>query len=222
MNGLDEAVSLCHGHPHLRSRPGAPRRLHRPGRHGRPHGRPPRRFRSPRHGLQPHRRQGRSLGPGARWQERARRRRWPPQGAELVFACVGNDDDLRAVTTGADGAFAAMQKGAIFIDHTTASASVARELAAEATRARLRVRRRAGLRRQPRRHQRRAHRHVRRRPGRVRHGAPGGDGLRQGDDAARAERLRPTRQDGQPDRDRRASPRACRRRSPSARRPAST
>ena len=56
------------------------------------------------------------------------------EGAELVFACVGNDDDLRAVTTGSDGAFALMQKGATFVDHTTASASVARELAGEATR----------------------------------------------------------------------------------------
>jgi 3-hydroxyisobutyrate dehydrogenase-like beta-hydroxyacid dehydrogenase len=55
-------------------------------------------------------------------------------GADIVFACVGNDDDLRAVTTGNDGAFALMQKGAIFVDHTTASASVARELAAEAKR----------------------------------------------------------------------------------------
>ena len=52
------------------------------------------------------------------------------QGAEVVFACVGNDDDLRAVTTGADGAFAAMQPGSVFVDHTTASANVARELAA--------------------------------------------------------------------------------------------
>ena len=55
------------------------------------------------------------------------------RGAELVFACVGNDDDLRAVTTGADGAFAGMKKGAVFVDHTTASAAVARELAAAAT-----------------------------------------------------------------------------------------
>ncbi len=55
-------------------------------------------------------------------------------GADIVFACVGNDDDLRAVTTGSDGAFALMQQGAIFVDHTTASASVARELAAEAKR----------------------------------------------------------------------------------------
>jgi len=50
-------------------------------------------------------------------------------GADLVFACVGNDDDLRSITVGADGAFAGMQRGAIFIDHTTASAAVARELA---------------------------------------------------------------------------------------------
>jgi 3-hydroxyisobutyrate dehydrogenase len=56
------------------------------------------------------------------------------EDAELVFACVGNDDDLRAVTTGSDGAFSLMQQGAIFVDHTTASATVARELAAEAKR----------------------------------------------------------------------------------------
>jgi 3-hydroxyisobutyrate dehydrogenase-like beta-hydroxyacid dehydrogenase len=54
------------------------------------------------------------------------------QGADLVFACVGNDDDLRSVTRGDTGAFAGMRAGAIFIDHTTASADVARELAAEA------------------------------------------------------------------------------------------
>ena len=53
-------------------------------------------------------------------------------GADFVFACVGNDDDLRAVTIGPDGAFGAMKKGAIFIDNTTASAEVARELAAKA------------------------------------------------------------------------------------------
>ena len=54
------------------------------------------------------------------------------QGADFVFACVGNDDDLRAVTTGADGAFAGMKPGAVFVDHTTASAEVARELHAAA------------------------------------------------------------------------------------------
>lgn len=51
---------------------------------------------------------------------------------EIVFACVGNDDDLRSVTTGPDGAFAAMAKGAVFVDHTTASADVARALFREA------------------------------------------------------------------------------------------
>ena len=49
-------------------------------------------------------------------------------GAEFVFACVGNDDDLRSVVLGADGAFAGMTPGAVFVDHTTASAEVAREL----------------------------------------------------------------------------------------------
>ena len=53
-------------------------------------------------------------------------------GADLVFACVGNDDDLRSVTTGASGAFAGMKQGAVFVDHTTASAAVARELSATA------------------------------------------------------------------------------------------
>jgi 3-hydroxyisobutyrate dehydrogenase len=54
------------------------------------------------------------------------------KGQDFVFACVGNDDDLRSVTLGPDGAFSTMAKGAIFIDNTTASAEVARELAAEA------------------------------------------------------------------------------------------
>jgi 3-hydroxyisobutyrate dehydrogenase len=52
--------------------------------------------------------------------------------ADIVFACVGNDDDLRGITLGADGAFAGMKPGAIFVDHTTASANVARELYAQA------------------------------------------------------------------------------------------
>jgi 3-hydroxyisobutyrate dehydrogenase-like beta-hydroxyacid dehydrogenase len=54
-------------------------------------------------------------------------------GAEFVFSCVGNDDDLRAVTLGPDGAFGGMAPGAVFVDHTTASAEVARELHAAAT-----------------------------------------------------------------------------------------
>jgi 3-hydroxyisobutyrate dehydrogenase len=53
-------------------------------------------------------------------------------GQDFVFACVGNDDDLRAVTIGPDGAFQAMAKGSIFVDNTTASADIARELQAAA------------------------------------------------------------------------------------------
>jgi 3-hydroxyisobutyrate dehydrogenase len=53
-------------------------------------------------------------------------------GAQIVFACVGNDDDLRSVVLGTDGAFAGMARGALFVDHTTASAEVARELHAAA------------------------------------------------------------------------------------------
>ena len=49
-------------------------------------------------------------------------------GRDIVFACVGNDDDLRQVTLGENGAFAAMGKGTVFVDHTTASATIAREL----------------------------------------------------------------------------------------------
>ncbi|MFY8086371.1 MAG: NAD(P)-dependent oxidoreductase, partial [Rubrivivax sp.] len=54
-------------------------------------------------------------------------------GAEIVFACVGNDDDLRSVTLGEQGAFAGMPRGAVFVDHTTASAEVARSLCASAS-----------------------------------------------------------------------------------------
>jgi len=54
------------------------------------------------------------------------------EGAEIVFCCVGDDPDLREVTLGPNGAFEKMAKGAIFVDHTTASAKVARELSADA------------------------------------------------------------------------------------------
>jgi 3-hydroxyisobutyrate dehydrogenase len=54
------------------------------------------------------------------------------EGADFVFSCVGNDDDLRQVTIGPDGAFRTMKAGATFVDHTTASANVARELDAAA------------------------------------------------------------------------------------------
>ena len=53
-------------------------------------------------------------------------------GQDVVFACVGNDNDLRQVTLGPDGAFDAMGAGALFVDHTTASAGIARELHAAA------------------------------------------------------------------------------------------
>jgi 3-hydroxyisobutyrate dehydrogenase len=54
------------------------------------------------------------------------------EGASIVFSCVGDDPDLREVTLGANGAFQKTARGATFVDHTTASAKVARELAAEA------------------------------------------------------------------------------------------
>jgi 3-hydroxyisobutyrate dehydrogenase len=58
----------------------------------------------------------------------ARTPREAAAGQEFVLACVGNDDDLRQVATGSDGALSGMERGAIFVDHTTASAAVAREL----------------------------------------------------------------------------------------------
>jgi 3-hydroxyisobutyrate dehydrogenase-like beta-hydroxyacid dehydrogenase len=54
-------------------------------------------------------------------------------GASIVFSCVGDDPDLREVTLGSGGAFDNMAKGAIFVDHTTASAKVARELSADSS-----------------------------------------------------------------------------------------
>src|ERR1041385_3204843 len=54
------------------------------------------------------------------------------QGQDFVMCCVGNDNDLREVTLGANGAYHGVKKGAVFVDHTTASAEIARELAAEA------------------------------------------------------------------------------------------
>lgn len=54
------------------------------------------------------------------------------KGAEFVMACVGNDDDLRQVCTGPDGAFSAMSPGAVFVDHTTVSANITRKLASQA------------------------------------------------------------------------------------------
>ncbi len=55
------------------------------------------------------------------------------QGCDFVMSCVGNDDDLRAVCVGENGAFGGMEAGAVFVDHTTVSAKVTRELSAVAT-----------------------------------------------------------------------------------------
>ena len=79
----------------------------------------------------------RSPARAAAWVERHGGRAAPTpaaaaEEAEFVFACVGNDDDLRSVTTGPGGAFEAVGAGAVFVDHTTASAVVARELAGAA------------------------------------------------------------------------------------------
>jgi 3-hydroxyisobutyrate dehydrogenase len=75
----------------------------------------------------------RSAAKAAKWKKQhgdkvAKTPREAAKGAELVFCCVGNDDDLRSVVLGKDGAFAGMAKGTVFIDNTTASANVAREL----------------------------------------------------------------------------------------------
>ena len=83
--------------------------------------------------LQPHAGQGQGSGPRNSAASTAPTPKAAAEGQDFVMACVGNDHDLRAVTLGADGAFAGMKKGATFVDHTTASAEVARELDAEAT-----------------------------------------------------------------------------------------
>lgn len=75
----------------------------------------------------------RTLGKAQAWSEEnggqsANTPRDAAQGAEFVFACVGNDDDLRSVCLGETGAFAGMDSGAVFVDHTTVSAKVTAEL----------------------------------------------------------------------------------------------
>lgn len=79
----------------------------------------------------------RTAAKAAAWVERhggasAPTPRQAASGAQVVFACVGNDDDLRSVVLGEQGAFAGMAPGSVFVDHTTASAEVARHLHAEA------------------------------------------------------------------------------------------
>ncbi|MDO4636940.1 MAG: NAD(P)-dependent oxidoreductase [Lautropia sp.] len=81
---------------------------------------------------------GHAAGPAATAQPRRHRMAMTPreaaQHADIVFSCVGNDDDLRSVTLGPDGAFAGMKPGALYVDHTTASAEISRELDAVARR----------------------------------------------------------------------------------------
>ena len=82
----------------------------------------------------------RSAAKAASWVEKHGHRSAPTpreaaEGAEFVMACVGNDDDLRAVCLGPDGAFAGMAAGAIFVDHTTVSAAVTRDLSDSAAKA---------------------------------------------------------------------------------------
>jgi 3-hydroxyisobutyrate dehydrogenase-like beta-hydroxyacid dehydrogenase len=84
----------------------------------------------------------RTAGKAERWAEEyggrvASTPRAAAAEAQIVYACVGNDDDLASVVLGADGAFAGMAAGAVFVDHTTASAAIARRLHAEASRRRL-------------------------------------------------------------------------------------
>ena len=109
-------------------------RLYRARRHGLSHGRASRRRAATTTStvFNRTRSQGRGLG---RHASAGNAPRPPPRrrdGAEFVFTCVGNDDDLREVTLGPDGAFAALGPGAVFVDHTTASAKIARELHAAA------------------------------------------------------------------------------------------
>jgi 3-hydroxyisobutyrate dehydrogenase len=79
----------------------------------------------------------RTAAKAAKWVEQFGGRSSPTpkaaaEGQDFVMACVGNDDDLREVTLGADGAFHGIARGAVFVDHTTASAGIARELHAAA------------------------------------------------------------------------------------------
>jgi 3-hydroxyisobutyrate dehydrogenase-like beta-hydroxyacid dehydrogenase len=80
----------------------------------------------------------RTLAKAEQWAQQHKGRAAPTpreaaKGAELVFMCVGNDDDIKSVAYGEDGALAGLGKGCVLVDHTTASADIARELEAEAT-----------------------------------------------------------------------------------------
>ena len=122
---------------------------------------------------------------------------------DAVFACVGNDDDLRSITVGPGGAFETMREGALFIDHTTTSARVARELAAAAQRARAIVSRLPGVGRPGRRRGRNIDGHGGRRRSRISARRTADQKFRAQHPPHGARGLGPAREDGQPDRDRR-------------------
>ena len=119
--------------------------------------------------------------------------------ADFVFCCVGNDNDLREVTLGAKGAFNTVKKGAVFIDNTTASANVARELYAAAKAKGFDFLDAPGVGRPGRRGERRADGDDRRRPGRLRQGQARDRQLRAHGHADRSGGRRSAHQDGQPD-----------------------
>jgi 3-hydroxyisobutyrate dehydrogenase-like beta-hydroxyacid dehydrogenase len=102
------------------------------GSHGLPDGGAyPQEGRARPHRLQPQRAQSRSLGK----EYGGKTAPTPAEAAkdqDFVFCCVGNDNDLREVTLGPKGAFSSVRKGAVFVDNTTASANIARELYAAA------------------------------------------------------------------------------------------
>ena len=127
-----------------------------------------------------------------------RRRRPPPRAAISSSPASAMDDDLRQVTTGPDGAFHAMAPGSVFIDNTTASAHVARDLQRIAADKGMRLRRRARFGRPGGRRKRRPDGDVRRHRGRLRQGRTGDPELRPHGQADRRPRRWSAVQDGQP------------------------
>jgi hypothetical protein len=221
------------------SRPTPPRlrpqsRLSRAGRDGLPHGRPPRAGRPCGHGLQPQRAKPRLVC------RITPRRSRPAQCGHAARSCIRRRHRvlLRRQRRRPAQRHAGCRpwrrhprsgwrlwrhgQGAIFVDHTTASADVARELHAEARKRRPAVHRRAGVRRPGRRAERHADRDVRRRCGGFRRSGPGGHGLLARLHAAGRQRRRAAGQDGQPDLHRRPGAGPERRPSPSASAPAWT
>ena len=195
-------------------------RFHRARRDGVPDGRTSRQGGSRGHGLQPHARQGRSAG----WRSTAAvspiRRRSAAAGAELVFSCVGDDPDLRAVTLGPDGSLRCDGEGR---DPRRSHHRVGGRRARARGRsgeARLRLPRCAGVGRPVGRGERRAHRDGRRRRAGVRARPPRDRAFRARGDPDGGVRRRPAHQDGEPDLRRRrgAGPRRRHRLRP-ARRP---